>query len=65
MEVNKITMGYVIQTFDTKTKKCIAQSFIAGDQVEWENEDRETISAKWDLYYPFDMIQPITKKRRR
>lgn len=59
----KVTSGSVYQTFDTKTKKWIAQEFIAGDFVEFTDEDGHLLSDN-DLpkiegeYLPFDMKQP-------
>ena len=52
--IKKMTTGYVIQWFE-EDGKFIYQEFVAGDQVEWENESRNTIPAK-DWYMPFDMI---------
>ena len=43
--LKKITTGFVIQDFDEKTGKCVSQEFVAGDQVDWENEDGESIEA--------------------
>jgi len=51
----------VIQDFDEKTGKCVSQEFVAGDQVDWENEDGESIEAPGGEgfdYFPFDMVQP-------
>ena len=60
--INKITTGFVVQQFDDKGR-CIEQEFIAGDEVDWEDENGETIpiedqpdSDEW--YYPFEMKQP-------
>lgn len=33
MKINKITTGFVIQTFDTELGKFVSQEFIAGDDV--------------------------------
>lgn len=58
--VDKITTGIVVQTFDTETGECVAQRFVAGDEVEFADpssgfiETLDTLS----LYYPFDMVQP-------
>lgn len=38
MKINKITRGFVVQTYDTDTGRCIGQEFVAGDQVEYEDE---------------------------
>ena len=56
----KITVGFVIQDYDDKGI-CVGQEFIAGDQVDWENEKGDKIPApegKGFAYQPFDMVQP-------
>ena len=51
----KITYGYVVQTFSDKGI-CIAQEFIAGDQVEYENINGEPIDCpESEQYQPFEM----------
>jgi hypothetical protein len=52
--MKKITTGYVIQDFN-KDGECLSQVFIAGDQVEWE-DDRGNFIAPQDFYYPFQMM---------
>ena len=39
MRINKITVGYVSQTFDTDLGRFVSQEFVAGDQVDYEDED--------------------------
>ena len=61
--ISKTTVGFVTQTFDTKTGKCIEQEFVAGDQVEWEDEDGQLIDPDEVTieeidYFPFNMVQP-------
>ena len=70
MKINKITEGYVVQTFDTETGKYIKQEFIAGDQVSYEEMDGtvancealESVNfglyAENEPYLPFAMKQP-------
>lgn len=59
MIINKITTGFVVQKFDTDTGRCISQEFIAGDQVEWENQEGSSIEEDdISLYFPLDMKQP-------
>ena len=58
MIVNKITTGFVVQIFDTEKNTCIGQDFIAGDQVEIENEYGESIDGTDLPYHPFTMVQP-------
>ncbi len=57
MIVKKITTGFVIQTFDTKTGKFVSQEFIAGDQVDFEDKKGNAVE-EFDNYLPFDMVQP-------
>lgn len=63
----KITTGFVIQTFVTLpngTHVCTGQEFVAGDQVDYEDEVGETLIADMDIdtdkevYCPYPMIQP-------
>jgi len=60
MKVNKTTTGFVIQTFDTDTGRCVSQQFIAGDQVDYEDENGDPV--EWEeapkAYQPFEMVQP-------
>ncbi len=62
MTHNKITIGYVIQNYVTVGGKhiCIGQSFIAGDQVDYETLNGEpiTIDTNKEQYQPFDMENP-------
>lgn len=54
----KITLGCVTQTFNDEGK-CIKQEFFAGDQVEWEGDDRKPIDDDPTCeYQPFHMVQP-------
>lgn len=39
MLINKITTGFVIQTFDTEKGKYVSQEFVAGDQVDYEEKE--------------------------
>ena len=63
MIVNKITTGFVIQTFDTESKRFTSQNFVAGDCV-YEDADGEPVESKLlevdskEVYLPFDMAQP-------
>lgn len=70
MLINKITTGFVIQTYDTDKKEYSEQEFFAGDEVNYELPNGE--SADWaemgkvgfgphaeeEPYLPFDMVQP-------
>lgn len=56
---SKEVRKHVIQCFDTKTKQCVGQQFIAGDQVDWEMPNGDHIDPQIDCeYQPFDMVQP-------
>jgi len=64
MLINKITIGFVIQTFDTKEGKFVSQSFVAG-QSDYENQAGEAVEGELlndkdgnEIYLPFDMVQP-------
>ena len=67
MELRKITVGYVIQTFDTEKKCWVDQEFKASDDVTWEDdkgnaltvdEASEKIGLERFPYLPFMMIEP-------
>lgn len=63
MKVYKVTDGYVVQVFDTDTKKWVDQEFVCGDDVQLQDERRNPIDADTqeimaDQYLPFTMIQP-------
>ena len=55
--INKITHGFVVQQFDSDTCKFVHQEFIAGDEIEFEDVQGNTIEA-FPEYLEFDMIQP-------
>ena len=59
MIVKKITSGFVIQYFETETEKFLSQEFIAGDEVEVEDLEGNSLDED-DVseYLPFDMVQP-------
>jgi hypothetical protein len=66
MIINKITVGFVIQTFDTEKKQFIHQEFKAADEVTWENQDGSRAESPGtdiieEPYLNFDMKQPIAK----
>jgi len=62
--VKKITPGFVIQTYDGKN--CIAQEFVAGDSVDYENEEGDFVAPIEDeVYQPFDMVEPKPETLRK
>ena len=60
MRVHKKTTGFVIQVFDTETGRCVEQSFVAGDDVQYEDECGEPVDWREanGAYQPFEMVQP-------
>jgi hypothetical protein len=64
MLLNKITTGFVIQTFDTEKKKFVSQEFVAGDQVDIEDKNGDPVDPSLlevdgkPTTFPFDMTQP-------
>lgn len=60
MIIKKVTNGIVEQLFDSNTKKCISQKFIASDQSEYyDDSDNKIFKGIDDLYHPFEMIQSM------
>jgi len=58
--MKKITVGFVVQDYN-ENGECTGQEFVAGDQVDWEDDDGEEINSPGDEYFsyqPFDMVQP-------
>jgi len=60
--VQKITTGFVVQNFDIETGRCVGQEFVAGDQVEWEDNENNPgtpIDQPDDVeYFHYHMVQP-------
>lgn len=57
-EIRKITTGFVIQRWNAETKKFLGQEFVAGDQVDYEDELGNSIDETEPEYQTFDMVQP-------
>jgi len=58
MAYKKITVGFVIQDFDDNGN-CVAQEFVAGDQVDYEDEEGNPVDVDVSKeYHPYDMVQP-------
>ncbi|MFA6424708.1 MAG: hypothetical protein WCW64_00815 [Phycisphaerae bacterium] len=54
----KITVGFVAQTYEKNSAGefvCIAQEFIAGDQVDYEDANSNKIEPPDHKYQPFNM----------
>ena len=69
MRVNKITVGFVIQVFDTELKRFVSQQFTAGDDVAYEDEKGDAVESDLvkgkdgrEAYLPFHMVQPQPPK---
>jgi hypothetical protein len=59
----KITTGFVVQEYNDDGI-CTGQEFVAGDQVDWEDDDGNSIDCPGnDTYQPFEMVQPETGDR--
>ena len=65
MLLKKITIGFVVQTFDTDKKEFVKQEFVAGDECSYENQDGESVDSDLfvridgkEPYLPYDMVQP-------
>lgn len=64
MILNKITTGFVVQKFDSESGRCLSQEFVAGDQIEWEDQTGDTVEDGQfgidveGLYYPLEMKRP-------
>tara|TARA_Y100000310_G_scaffold337739_1_gene425579 strand:+ start:481 stop:690 length:210 start_codon:yes stop_codon:yes gene_type:complete len=64
MIVNKCTIGYVTQRFDTEKKEWLSQDFIAGDECTYEDEQGADVEPEVmhvdgkEPYLPFLMKQP-------
>lgn len=71
MIINQITAGYVIQSFDTDKNQWVSQEFVAGDIVEFENDNgehidqtdfEERIMDTKNSAPSFKMVQPYVKE---
>ena len=65
MRINKITYGFVIQTWDTDQRQWVKQAFVAADQTEYEHAGSDRILDPVDIWpespephLPFLMTQP-------
>lgn len=54
----KTTNGYVVQTYDRETGKCISQEFVAGDEVDYEDDNGYIDEPGNEVYQPLHMVQP-------
>ena len=65
MRIQKITTGFVVQTYETKTGRCVEQSFVAGDDVAYEDTNGDPVDWREDedACQPLDMVQPTPDSR--
>ena len=63
--VTKITCGYVMQIFDTETKKWVGQQFIDGDECHYESSNGDPVDPSLfcgddgkEVYLSLEMKQP-------
>jgi len=55
--MTKITVGFVIQDYN-EDGICTSAEFVAGDQVDWENDEGNPVDEPSHTYFPFEMVQP-------
>lgn len=66
MLLNKITIGYVVQTFDTELGKFVSQEFIASHKAEWEDQHGTYAVAPSNAgMLPFEMVGPEVIENER
>ena len=64
MLIKKIITGFVIQELDTDKHAFVSQEFIAGDQIDYEDRNGQSVEPSrfivdgQEAYLPFEMIQP-------
>lgn len=58
MIINKVILGYVLQSFDTDTGKFTGQSFVSGEET-WETPQGQPVEEPdTDSALSLEMIQP-------
>lgn len=59
MIINKVITGFVVQTFDTETKKFTGQKFFAEDEERFEDGYGDEVDAPSNIpNLALEMIQP-------
>lgn len=59
MILNKVTVGFVCQRFDTETGKFIDQEFISGDDTTWEDTNGDEVERPDNATeLNMEMVQP-------
>lgn len=60
--INKITVGWAVQVFDTETREWESQEFIGSDDVSFEDaENGDPVDNSWTEFVPdlpLEMVQP-------
>ena len=59
MIVGRVFPGFVTQTFDTETGKCLGQEFVAGDRPGWEHKGKAIKEPEHCEDQSIELIQPI------
>jgi hypothetical protein len=44
MIINKVTVGFIVQQFDTEKRKFVSQQFIAEDDHVWEHSNGDQLT---------------------
>ena len=61
MIVQKITLGYVVQDFDTETQRFVSQRFVVEGPSDFSDERGFGVKP-FPQYLAFDMVQPDLTK---
>ena len=63
MEYNKITVGFVVQSY--RDGECVRQEFIASDEVSREDPvtgESIEVDVEAERYQSMDMVQPVNER---
>ena len=63
MEYNKVTVGFVVQSY--RDGECVCQEFIASDEVSREDPttgESIEVDVKAEQYQPMDLVQAVLPK---
>ncbi len=72
MIINKVIVGFVVQQFDTETRRFVGQEFLGSDDRQWETQDGVALNLTEDKdaemvygkggvdepYLNMEMVQP-------
>lgn len=62
MAINKITIGYAVQSFNGVTGKLIDQYFVSGEETHWENDRGDSVDEP-DFETPSIHLGTINEKQ--